>query len=188
MEVKSAHNKDLVGQFQIEEHALKGVDLLLRDHPPAFGLLIERPQKVWPVNCRQTGEKPDKVVPLVHIVKCQTNNCFEIVLPKGFALARRLKHFISGTVPITNRAFTSRIKELYTNYGDPNPGTKFVCLFQTMQWNDNSREPSNLEASLLRMVMTHRAHLTFSAFLTIVLCIVSKTSVRAVGQAQYFIV
>ena len=80
------------------------------------------------------------------------------------------------------------IHKLRNSAGERNPGTKYVCLFQTMQWNDNSREPSNLEASLLRMVMTHRAHLTFSAFLTIVLCIVSKTSVRAVGQAQYFIV
>ena len=57
MELKSAHNEDLVGQFQIEEHALKGVYPPLRDHPPAFGLLIERPQKVWPVNCQRSERK-----------------------------------------------------------------------------------------------------------------------------------
>ena len=46
MELTSELNDDLVGQFQIEEHALKGVNPPLQDHPPTFGLLIERPQKV----------------------------------------------------------------------------------------------------------------------------------------------
>ena len=45
-EALSELNDDLVGQFQIEEHALKGVNPPLQDHPPTFGLLIERPQKV----------------------------------------------------------------------------------------------------------------------------------------------